>query len=197
VTLVMSGGLDLAWGNLVLQPGFVPLLHALVGHLARRSPAAPAQVRGTVLDLARAADNLPGGHAWRRYLAAGGHVIAELPGGRQQALPAGEILYRLDASGLYQLHRADGAGPVLPVAVNPDRDESQLAPAAVAELEQRVSRRTRPPERPPGPAAGVAGAERLPPGWYLLAAAALLLWLEALVANRLTWRRQAALERAP
>lgn len=188
-TLLINGGLAGPWGNLALEPGFVPLLQALVRHLARRAPATPAHTPAQAIDLAGHAAALPGGGDWHRYLAAGGHLVVELPDGGQQPLAPREGVFRADRPGLYEAHRADGRPPSLAFAVNPDRRESLFAAATRAEVQGRITRRTA-PRRPAG-AAWESGAQRTPRplGWYLLALAAALLWLEAQVANWLTWRR--------
>ncbi len=184
--IVMTSGLTRAWGNLALEPGFVPLLHELVRYLAQRPPVAAAHVLGDVIDLQRLAANSPGAADWQRYLDAGGGVVVDLPEGGRRRLTDGEPLYRTRQAGVHEVHRAGGGAPPLHFAVNADRSESLLASASASELTQRISRR-------PEPQAGALDARtpetRTPLGWYLLAAALALLWLESQVANRLSSAR--------
>ena len=78
-------------------------------------------------------------------------------------------------------------------AVNPNADESLLAPAGRAALQNRILRRPAPKSVT---AMGDADdRDASPPlGWYLLGFATILLWLEALLANRLSSRRLRAPE---
>lgn len=184
-TLFMSTGLAGPWGNLALEPGFVPLLHRLVRDLAQRAPVAIAHVMGQPIDVTGQAAALPDG-GWYRYLAADGHLVVELPQGGHQVMAPGASMLLARHSGLYEVHRADGRPPSLPLAVNPDRRESLLAAATPAEFQRHVTQSTAPPRS----ASRAETAKPRPLGWYLLAMAAALLWLESQLANSLTRRRQ-------
>jgi hypothetical protein len=191
--LLMTTGLGSLWGNLALEPGFVPLLHEVVRYLGHRTPTALAYTPGEVIDLGGQAANLPGGADWEKYLATGGSLVIELPEGGRHQLGAGERLYQPGQQGLFQVHRADGRPPSLMFAVNPNADESLLAPAGRAALQNRILRR-------PAPKSVTAFGDAddhdasPPPGWYLLGFATILLWLEAQLANRLSSRRLRAPE---
>lgn len=185
--VVMTSGITRPWGNLALEPGFVPLLHELTLYLAQRPPLTASHTLGDVVDLRRLAAGLPGGADWQRRLSADAGVVVELPGGGQRRLGGGEPLYRSAHVGMHQAHL--GGARSLRFAVNADRRESLLASASPVQLMQRIVRRPAPPAG--ALEAGVRKAST-PLGWYLLAAALALLWLESQMANRLSWRRQEA-----
>jgi hypothetical protein len=189
--VVMASGIDWPWSNLALEPGFVPLLHELIRHLAQRPPVPVAHALGEVIDLQRLAAAHPGGGSWRQRRGAGAEFILELPDGGQRRLAADVPLYRSEQAGLHQAHMTGAGARTLRFAVNPDRAESLLAGAGTAALMERISQR---PQPAASGIAGVADIEQAPSplGWYLIAAALALLWLESQLANRLSWRRQQA-----
>jgi hypothetical protein len=185
-TVLMTSGFAGMWGNVALEPGFVPLLRELVRHLARR-PALPLAVSpGDVVDLRKLA-----GPDWLGYLSAGGGITVEAPGGVRRRLSGGEHLFRTPDPGLYQAHRSDGGGDPVLFAANVDRRESLLEPVAEAQLRARTARRPAPENTA---ATGVTASTQVaaPPGWYLLAAALALLFLESQAANWLSWQRTSA-----
>ncbi|WP_435104088.1 VWA domain-containing protein [Arhodomonas sp. AD133] len=186
-SVVMTAGHTAPWSDLALEPGFVPLLHELLRHLARRADVALAHTPGDVANLRRLATRLPNGADWAPFLAGGGAAVVELPGGGRTGLPPGEHLLRVGERGIHEVHRRDGGAPSLMLAVNTDRRESLLTAARPDELRERITRRPLPGGTPTGVAVATAGAAT-PLGWYLLGAAAALLLLESLAANRLTRR---------
>ncbi len=188
-SVVMTAGHTAPWSDLALDPGFVPLLHELVHHLARRPDVSLAHTPGDVVDLRRLARRLPNGADWTRFLDEGGAAVVEPPGGGQTTLPPGEHLLRVGASGFHEIHRGDGAAPSLTLAVNTDRRESLLAAAGPEAFTERIARRALPAGDIPAGARIAADQAPTPLGWYLLAAAVALLLLESLAANRLTQRR--------
>ena len=194
--LVLATTADPRWGTLAVEPGFVPLVHAMVDYLAHHTPAVGAFVLGDTVDLADYAGALPGATDWRPFLEGGGSAVIETPSGGERRLAAGHTLYTAPAIGIYQAHRAGGRSTTMPFAVNGERSESVLTALAPDTLAERLVRReasdavmTAQTPR----ASATAGREHL--GWWFLALAALLLALESLIANRLSLDRGA--EAAP
>ncbi len=190
--LALATTADPRWGTLALEPGFVPLVHAAVAHLAGGSGWRAAYTAGEVVDLLRHAGSLPGTADWRAYLANGGAVVVESPSGAAERVQRpGGALFTTRMPGIHEAHRADGGGPALPFAVNVGRAESMLAAAAPEDLERRIVRRSR--AAPPG-RARAASDDAAPFGaaWWLLLLAGLILIIESALANRISQRRVAS-----
>lgn len=189
--LTLATTADPRWGSLALEPGFVPLVHAAVAHVAGGNRWRAAYAADEVVDLLRHAEGLPGATGWRAYLGNGGAVVVEKPSGATEdsGQRQGSML-TTGIPGIYEVHRADGRGPVLPFAVNVARRESRFAAAAPAELERRLVRRSR-PAAPPPHRAGRASDSPYEAAWWLLMLAALALIIETGLASGMSRRRAA------
>lgn len=189
--LVLATTADPRWSTLALEPGFVPFVHAALVYLSGGARWQPAYPAGAVVDLVDHAASLPGTADWRSYLANGGTVVLEHPGGDTQRLRgSSNTLATADTPGIYEAHRSDGRGPGLPFAVNVGRAESMLAATTPGELERSIARRDR-------NLAGT-GTEQFThePGtfdlpWWLITLAGLALAGEGLLAGWLSRRRSA------
>ena len=179
--------LDAFWGDLALQPPFVPFVHGLVTHAAGYRAERPSLVVGQTLDLANAAGAAPDSARAAGYVVrtpSGRSEVVEATGGAAPAL-------RLTEPGFYEVRRAPaGEGEPRVVAVNVDPAEADPARIEPAELTAAILPRT-------GTAAGAAPRAALTPEerereqsvwWYALAAAAALLAAETALANRLSRR---------
>ncbi|MDX1654211.1 MAG: VWA domain-containing protein, partial [Candidatus Competibacteraceae bacterium] len=186
--LVLTTNLDPRWSNLALEPGFVPLMEAMVNHLAGHHQPLAALTLGETLDLARQAGALPGTGHLAAYLAGSGTVVIELPDGTPQRLEPGRALYTPRQVGLFEVHRTDGKGGTLPFAVNGPRQESLLEALEPGDLKRQRVRTT--PGDAPGRTRPGNGETRQEWGHRLLLVATLLLILEGLVAHRISLGRR-------
>lgn len=190
--LALATSADPRWGTLALEPGFVPFINAAVTHLAGGSNWRAAYDTGEVVDLGRHAGSLPGGSDWRAYLANRGALVVERPSGDAERIEAaGGGLFTARMPGIHEAHRADGRGPALPFAVNVGRAESLLAPAAPAELERRIVRRSHAAASHRTRAMS-GDAASFGPAWWLLVLAGLVLIIESVLAKRISQRRGAS-----
>ena len=177
--LVWPSTLDAEWGDLVLQPVFVPWIDASFRYLAGYQPPREAYQVGQVARL----EVTPG--------AAGEWLVITPSGAKQTYETHGELLFQVGERGFFQLRPVEG-GPEseLSIAGNVDPAESDLAKLDAEELLAAVS------------PAGRAAAERAAGGgeqskrvdrawWYVLLAVALLLAGESLFSNRRDGRRAA------
>lgn len=173
-----ASGLDNRWNDLVVRPVFLPLIHRLVQYLARWEPAPAWYTAGQALDLASA----PQAEA---LLAAAGQedLIVEAPSGERSVLSAADRAVSLEETGFYRIRRVRGE-PSLVVAVNADREESNLARLDPALVQAAVL-----PREANASAAGMQvtlGPEererRQGLWWYLLLAVLVLLAAEAATA---------------
>ncbi|NIR28759.1 MAG: VWA domain-containing protein [Gammaproteobacteria bacterium] len=192
--LALATTADPRWGTLVLEPGFVPFVHAVAAHLGGGSGWRAAYVAGEVVDLLRHAGSLPGTADWRAYLVNGGAVVVENPVGVPDRVQRPEgALFTTRVPGIHEAHRADGRGPSLPFAVNVGRAESMLAAAAPEALERRIVRRSGAADAPRGIAREARDdAAAFGSSWWLLMLAGLALIIESLLANRISQRRAAS-----
>ncbi len=181
--MVWTAGFDNFWGDLPVQPVFLPFVHQLVRYLARYVPADPWVTAGDVLDLGSLDASAAGAAArteWVVEAPSGARVMEETRGGARYV--------SFEEQGFYELRPVgkDGAARRI-VAVNLDARESDLARLDPTEFAAAVV-----------PAAG-AGARAasldvtLSPEererrqglwWYLLVAVLLLLVAETVLANR-------------
>jgi hypothetical protein len=201
--LVLASSLDNLWNNLPVQPVFLPMVHQLALHGASFREARPWLTAGQVVDLARQMDALAGASSAAPPASAGAaatapqrEFIIKAPSGErvtpQSAQRAGYV--ELAEQGFYEVREpgaGGAAGRTLPLAVNVDAAESDLAaldPQEVAGALTQGSAST---------AAAAAAAEPLAPEeqerrqalwWYLLVGILLLLAADAVMANRLSRR---------
>lgn len=188
--LVWTSGLDNFWNDLALQPVYLPYMHAVVQHLARRGNQTPSLIVGQVVDLTALA-NLPEDEADDR------EWIVLPPSGQATAVPvgaSGERFLALEEPGLFEVRREPEGSPLMRLAANVDRSESNLisvdpdvviaavgsagpaAPSGSGEQDQRLVQE--------------AQEARGPLGWYSLFVVFGLLLLDTTLSNR--WSRRAA-----
>jgi len=199
--LVLASSLDDVWNDLPVQPVFLPLVHQLARHGASFAEARPWLAAGQVVDLARQLDALagapPGAAAASGATAAAREFIVRAPSGErvtpQSAQRAGFV--ELAEQGFYEVREPGaangGTGRTLPLAVNVDAAESDLAALDPQELAGAVT------QTAPAAAQAAAAAEPLSPEeqegrqtlwWYLLLGILILLAADAVMANRLSRR---------
>ncbi len=187
--VVWSAGFDESSGALVRHPAFPPLVHALVLYSAGFSGGSTTVRPGDALDLAALVADDPAARADPPR--EGERLTLAAPGGdrRPVVVREGTAAARVDDAGFYEVRReAADADPRL-VAVNVDPSEyiaeeisdrelvAAIAPATTAAAD--VARAA----APPAPS-DIERRQRL--WWWVLAAVAVLLSLEALLANRLS-----------
>jgi aerotolerance regulator-like protein/VWA domain-containing protein len=173
--LVWTSTLDTFWGDLALQPVFLPFVHQLVRHAAGHVDSRPWHTVGEALDLSAEAE------------LRGREVAVLAPQGEKLRLPAGQRALELTAPGYYEVRRLEGGGRWSRVAaVNVDASESDLAHLDAEELVAAVTRG----DGPAGAGRGAAVPTREEHEsrqalwrWLLLAACAVLA-LETVLSNR-------------
>ena len=195
-TLAWASTLDAFWGDLALQPLFVPYVHQLATHAAGYRAQRPSLTVGQTLDLA-----LAGGSARDTGASGAGDpaaYVVRTPGGRSEAVRASggaAPALRVVEPGFYEIEGSPGREGARVVAVNVDPAEADPARIEPAELAAAML--------PGGTAAASAAgstAARTPEErereqgvwWYLLIGAALLLGAEMLLGNRLSEGRTAS-----
>ena len=175
--LVWGSTMDDFWNDLVLQPVFLPFVHAMVRYTAGYTPDPLWRTVGH--QLALAADS------------AESRVIVAPGGGRERLAGAGRSL-ELDQPGFYQV-QSDNRETIRLVAVNVDRAESDLNAWNAEELKAAITSTDT--------LASVASSvtvtdaereQRQRVWWFLLAGAAFLLLIEVVLANRLSTVRLGA-----
>ena len=183
--LAWASTLDAFWGDLALQPPYVPFVHGLATHAAGYRAERPSLVVGQTLDLATvagAASDSAGAAGW----------VVRTPGGRSERVEAtggAAPALRLAEPGFYEVRSAGAeGGEARVVAVNVDPAEADQARIEPAELTAAIL-------PPAGAAAASAPRAALGPEerereqsiwWYALALAAALLAAETALANRLS-----------
>jgi uncharacterized membrane protein len=168
--LVWGSTLDDFWNDLVLQPVFLPFLHAMVLHTAGYVPEPPWRTVGQRVVLV--ADS-----------AADSRVVISPSGARDRATARP---VELAQPGFYQV-QSDNRETVRLVAVNVDRTESDFNAWNADELQAAITSTDT--------LASVASSETLTDveregrqrvWWFLLVGAAVLLLIEVVLANRLS-----------
>jgi hypothetical protein len=184
--LLWATSLDRSWSDFPVQPVYLPLVQRIVMHAAAFGAEPAWREVGEDLMLDAEADGLdlqvtePEDVSW----------IVEAPSGERESIhagPDGTAAARLDEAGFWRI-RLDGMpeAEARTVAVNPGVSESDLRAIDHAELVAAVS----PTEDPTATAlasavASPADRERRQGGWrFLMAAAGLVLVVEAALANR-------------
>jgi hypothetical protein len=177
-SLLLAAPLDASAGDFPLQPAFLPFLRRLILHAAGYEPPPPWRIAGEASALPEGLRvpvvATPGGALLRPSADSGGGAVA------------------LREAGFYDIYEGQAAGePLWSVAVNPPALESDLTTADPRELLLGVRRgdSTAAAESAPPAPAEREGRQRM---WrLLLAAAAVLLVAEMVVANR-GWRGRAS-----
>jgi Aerotolerance regulator N-terminal/von Willebrand factor type A domain len=182
--IVWTSTLDDSWNDLALKPVFLPLMHQIVGYLARYEEPAAWRTVGQALDVS--------GRAAGR----GGPIVLT-PSGQRIAL-GGSLAPRfveLGEQGFYEIRatpaRADAQQkqrPEVIVAVNLDPAESDLTSMDPRELVAAAIGHAAPDAgQRAAPLVAPEDAERRQAiWWYLLLAGGLLLAAETILSNRLS-----------
>lgn len=169
--LIWTSTLDNRWNDLPVQPVFLPFVHQLVGYAAGHTAARPWFTVGEAVD--------PTGVATGTRPS-----LALAPSGQRVPLREAAPL-TVEEPGFWTLRNEEGGRQVIPVAVNVDRAESDLARFDPRELTTAIAT-SRAPQSPEA-AAAVSREERerqQSAWWYLLAGVLLLLVAETFLANR-------------
>jgi hypothetical protein len=182
--IVYASSLDTWWNDLPLQPAWLPFAHELVRHAAAWDGGQERVRIGDVVSVVVSAGGAGGAVA----TPGGGAVTVVAPSGARVTAEQG--LFRAAEPGFYEIRDAQGGG-VRHVAANVDREESELAAFAAAEVATRIAA-----VDPAGVRAGttvgaVTGSDwerRQRFWWYLLAVALLLLVAESMLAGRASRR---------
>lgn len=187
--VVWTAGLDNAWGDLPVQPVFLPLVHELARHTAGAPAALPWLTVGTRVDVAAYAAALQAGAAPARAANAPAAWLASAPSGARARLEAAAPVLEVAEAGFYEVRPvAEGGGAPRPLAVNLDAAEGDLAAMDPQELAVAITA---------GAADGTSRARLLTAGeqeerqalwWYLLFGTLLVLGGEQLYANRVSRR---------
>jgi hypothetical protein len=181
-SMVLATTLAPTWSTLALEPGFVPLAHALLARLSSREPLPTSMTVGSFVDLARHARSAWAGAPIAARLAGGAPVTVETPSGAEIRVAPGRAL-AIDEPGIHEVHA--GTDTLL-VATNVDARESDLAALTPAALQARLER-----SESPGATAGGADTSGGPQPrgdrwwWRVLLAGTILLLIESWLANRL------------
>lgn len=203
-TVVLASTLDGVWNDLVLQPGFVPLVHQAARWASGREPGPAWRTVGDLLAVGEFLAQAPGGAAAGAAPRSGPGAGATAdsmtvapdrgPGDRPVLLtPADEpvpvdasTLYTLRERGFYEVRDPLTGGPPVPVAVNGDVAESELATLDPEVVEVAVSG---------GEAAPTVASfapedreRRQALWWYFLLGAFVLMTAETILSNGLSRR---------
>lgn len=159
--LLWGSPLDSRWSDLPVRPVFVPFVHQAGRFLGAVQTIKPWRQTGELLDL-KVGEGVQG-------------VAVETPGGRRLTIArnGGQLLLPLEEAGFYEIHAGDAAWPL---AVNVDRDESDLTPLDVeAFVAASTVLEAAPTEEAPSKLLDPRERERRQGAWWYLALAVLLL----------------------
>ncbi len=178
--------------NLATAPGFVRLSHRLIDYLADRAGVIEHYQRGEVVDLARHAGAFSNGGQWRAALAENGAVV-ESASGRQHRIRPDRAFYRPQSIGIHQARLSSADGTTIAIAVNQNPLESDLQRLTPEAFSERIQRRPWPAQKEAAQA--VSRSADASPLWrWLLALAAILFFIETVVASRLSRQRNSRIE---
>jgi len=185
--LAWTSTIDSFWNDFALKSIYLPFVHKVVEYLAQYQPALPFLTAGQVLDLAQYPEAA-------EFNLSGGNIVVRDPD--EDRVPVGGLdddtrvgFVQLTEQGFYEIRdTAGGDGMSMRVAVNVDRDESNLAQADPQELVGIVTGRAS------GEGSAVAAREFKPEDleqrqrlwWYFLIGAFGCLFAETVVSNRLS-----------
>jgi hypothetical protein len=171
--LVWGSTMDDFWNDLVLQPVFLPFLHAMVRYAAGYTPEPLWRTVGQRVALSP--DSM-----------AGDSRVIVAPGGARERLTATTSRLELTQPGFYQVQNAS-RDPLRIVAANVDRSESDFNAWDPEELKAAMTSSDTLAVAASSEVLTAAEREqRQRVWWFLLAAAALLLLLEVVLANRMS-----------
>lgn len=184
-----SGTLDDFWGDLPVQPVFLPFMHELAKYSARYSDARGWFQAGTALDLSRHGELTA--MFQRQAPAAGGdpELLLVSPSGKRERLHATAVPHvaMLPESGFYELRTSEtAAGSGRPIAVNVDLAEADFSRLDPKEITAAVN--APPPDGLVGsaPPDAAAAERRQTIWWYLMILALAVLVGETVLSNRLS-----------
>jgi hypothetical protein len=186
--LVVTTTLDPRWSTLALWPGYVPLVHGIVTHLASHTDIANAFELGDAVDLARYARTLPGFAVAAAALRDGAAAVARPPGGgARETVREGGL--RIARPGFYEVHVSGGGAAPLVLAANTRATESDLTPMDPDTFAARLATAAAGAVARAAPGPGRDAPQRREPWWYLVLACTVLLAGETWMSNRLSMRR--------
>jgi hypothetical protein len=170
---VWASTLDAEWGDLVLQPVFLPWIDRMVQHLAGFEPDRPSYRVGQVarVDLGEGT--------------AGEWLVVDPSEAKTTVEEERELLLPVRQPGFYEVRPVQGSVQrTMLVAGNVDPAESDLTRLDADELRLSVSQEAMPLETTADDGGERAASERQRIWWFVLAAALALLGFEAWLANR-------------
>jgi hypothetical protein len=179
---IWGSTLDAEWGDLVLQPVFVPWIDRTMQHLAGFEPDRPFYRVGQV---ARVDLGERQGEEW---------LVVDPADQKSTVAAERELLLPVRASGFYEIRPVEGSAQrAVLVAANVDPAESDLTRLDGEELRLSVSQENAPVESATGIGEDRAAVERQRIWWFVLLALLALLAAEGWLANRKgkrvqTWR---------
>lgn len=187
--LVVTTTLDPRWSTFASASGFAPFVVEAVRYLSARPRQVPGLMVKSAFDPLHKGATLPAGHLLREYVETHGKLVVRTPAGDTVDLGPDTLVYRPGQPGFHEFHGLGTNPDPVPVAVNVDRTESLQVSMDTEEFLNGVERSTA--VKNGMPSSEGETTHGLPPDefWrYVLAAAILLLLLEAWLANRLAAR---------
>ena len=191
--VAVATSLDEDWSTLGVDPAFPALVMGLVRYLTDIGGQTHGARVGEPVDLRIYGRSLPRGGGITDTLDAGDALVVETPAGARDPVSATGI-YTPQAPGVYEIHGSATAGRGLPLAVNADRRESDLALASMEDFQAalvRVNRMRRAPETADGEADERTG-DGWSLAWYLLLLALAVAFVETLLCARMDRSRRHA-----
>ncbi|MDJ0957935.1 MAG: BatA and WFA domain-containing protein [Arenicellales bacterium] len=187
--LVMTTTLDPRWSSLAFTSSFAPFLIETVRYLAYRPRSDSHLWIGDSLDLFEQVAPF----ARSQSVADSDQpqsMVVESPEGQTIRLSRNKALYSPQLPGFHELHQAALENESLPIAVNANRAESNLAALSAEQFYEAIMRPQKLDRAAMQDSTSIGVQANADNGvwWIVLAIAVLLLLTEALLANRLTVR---------